>query len=373
MYIYRVIVSLVTVMAFTECEKTSQDIEIDSILKGEPCTMEDGTVGTCLMYNECQKNKTVDTSGTKIPVYRIGSCSKYLHVCCSILNRDTYLEEKKKGCGWRNVVSVLNESLTDDVAQFGEFPWTVAILRKETITLKGEDKIITRYKSGGSIIHPSVVLTAAHVVSAYQDLLIRAGEWNTQSIYEPYPHQDRMVDEIVIHPQYNPKNLFNDIALLFLSHPVGYAPNVGVVCLPPQDLRVSEGATCVSTGWGKNRFGKSGRYQSIMKKVQLPVISNDNCQSALRKTRLSKHFTLNPRFMCAGGEAGKDACQGDGGSPLVCRIEPNTDRYMQSGIVAWGIDCGTEVPGVYTNISVFRQWVDENVKRRGYDPSFYTY
>lgn len=36
---------------------------------------------------------------------------------------------------------------------------------------------------------------------------------------------------------------------------------------------------------------------------------------------------------------------GDGGSPLVCPIPGRYQQYYQAGIVAWGIGCGTEVPG----------------------------
>jgi secreted trypsin-like serine protease len=40
--------------------------------------------------------------------------------------------------------------------------------------------------------------------------------------------------------------------------------------------------------------------------------------------------------MCAGGEVGKDACKGDGGSPLVCPVDGKPGHYYQAGIVAWG-------------------------------------
>lgn len=67
---------------------------------------------------------------------------------------------------------------------------------------------------------------------------------------------------------------------------------------------------------GKDKFGKDGLYQVILKRVELPVIGRDECQIKLRETRLGRHFILDHSFICAGGEKGKDTCQGDGGSPL---------------------------------------------------------
>lgn len=49
-------------------------------------------------------------------------------------------------------------------------------------------------------------------------------------------------------------------------------------------------------------------YQNILKEVDVPVLSHDACQTALRKTALSEFFVLDSNSMCAGGEAGKDAC-----------------------------------------------------------------
>jgi hypothetical protein len=86
-------------------------------------------------------------------------------------------------------------------------------------------------------------------------LKVRAGEWDTQTNNELYPHQDRTVKSIVTHPNYYAGALYNDIGLLFLESPVEYAENVDVVCLPPQGA-VFDHSQCFATGWGKDIFGK---------------------------------------------------------------------------------------------------------------------
>lgn len=57
-----------------------------------------------------------------------------------------------------------------------------------------------------------------------------------------------------------------------------------------------------------NNSGQEGKYQVILKKVEVPIVPMDQCQQALRKTRLGPHFKLHASFVCAGGEAGRDTC-----------------------------------------------------------------
>lgn len=55
-------------------------------------------------------------------------------------------------------------------------------------------------------------------------------------------------------------------------------------------------------------IGKEGKYQVILKKIDLPTVEFNECQKSLRKTRLGSAFNLHPSFTCAGGELGKDTC-----------------------------------------------------------------
>lgn len=61
---------------------------------------------------------------------------------------------------------------------------------------------------------------------------------------------------------------------------------------------------------GKDKFGKDGKYQQILKRVELPIVQRDECQKRLRETRLGHYFILDKSFVCAGGERGKDTCTG---------------------------------------------------------------
>ncbi|KAH9631259.1 hypothetical protein HF086_011963 [Spodoptera exigua] len=341
----------------------------------EYCKTKEGKQGQCVPYYLCNANNTV-TGVEQIDVAAVEEnvCSSYMDVCCEDVDKLPYAPLEREGCGWANPAGLSSIKVPPEETRFGEFPWMVAILEK--VPLKENDpdsEKLNVYIGGGSLIHPSVVLTVAHYVHNKTDIKIRAGEWDTTSTKEPYPYQDRQVASIEIHKDFIKRTLFYDIALLFLAKPVELAPNVGVVCLPAPNVPQEEGTRCLATGWGKDKFGKGGHYSTVLKKVVLPVVNHNSCEKILRsKTRLGQVFSLHSTFMCAGGERDKDTCTGDGGSPLSCPID--TDRFVQSGIVAWGVGCGEDgVPGVYVDVSTQRNWIDDKIIGKGYDPKVYTY
>ncbi|XP_035790729.1 phenoloxidase-activating factor 2-like [Anopheles albimanus] len=366
--------------------------------KGGPCEGD----AVCIQKHLCTN---VSTSGVGVINIRMSDdnpCVHYLLQCC---NPEDIIEEpggndgghggngggcdrgckvtpkptpptpvvRSTGCGMRSPkgISFRITGDQDNETEYGEFPWMMAILKTELVGMRNRSV----YQCGGSLIHSQAVLTAAHCLNKIRasELKVRAGEWDTQTRYEMYPHQDRPVVEIVIHPEYYKGGLHNDVALLFLDSPFQLNKIIQPVCLPPQDAKFDY-QTCFATGWGKDLYGKAGIYQTILKKIDLPIVPNDQCETALRTTELGSEFTLHKSFICAGGVAGKAACQGDGGSPLVCPIPNRQDQYYQPGIVVWGVGCGENpgIPGFYANVAKFRNWIDQHMIQRNFGTSSYT-
>ncbi|CAL4157822.1 unnamed protein product [Meganyctiphanes norvegica] len=253
-------------------------------------------------------------------------------------------------CGRRNQEEVLNTRIQSVIAkneaQFGEFPWQ-AIIFFSNYT----------FKCGASLIGDRWLLTGGHCVNGFQpnDIQIRLGEWQVNSFDEPLPYTDVQVKSITVHPDFNPKNVKNNIAVVELAEPVEIQYHINSICLPaPGDTFWNQ--RCFVTGWGKDSF--EGNYQHILKKIDLPMVDKSTCQALLRKTRLGKWFFLDSSFICAGGEENKDACKGDGGGPLACE-DPNVPgRYVLAGMTSWGIGCGNkDVPGVYADVQGFSEWI----------------
>lgn len=291
-------------------------------------------------------------------------CNVPKEICCKLYEPDydtegDILPQIPMGCGYQLPLETFESHATVDgqsgQSRYGEFPWMIVILQKIPATADTFE-----YMAGGSLIHPSVVLTLTHaVVNKPADrLIIRAGEWDTQSTDELYAHQDRNVSRIKVHDHFNRQTMANSIALLFVDKPFDLGFGVNTVCLPPPNVLTDAGVRCLATGWGRDKLGRGGRYQTIMRKVDLPIVGHMDCQRRLRGTRLGRRFRLNRSLLCAGGEGERDTCRGDGGSPLVCQI-PNgsVGRYYQAGIVAGGIGCGNTAPGVYVNVGRFTNWI----------------
>ncbi|XP_055528985.1 phenoloxidase-activating factor 2-like [Wyeomyia smithii] len=344
--------------------------------------------GTCVPYYLCKGNKII-TNGTGLIDIRMGGhptvvreCPNYMEVCCEkekVLDKAPSTATKspptanKYTCGGRNAdgSGFRIAGHENGESEYGEFPWMLAVLREDEFF----NKTLIVYEFGGSLIAPNVVLTVAHcVVNKREDtLLVRAGEWDTQTTNELYPHQDRRVREVIAHDQYKKETVSNSIALLVLEQPFDLTENIQPVCLPPKNFNF-DGSSCFAMGWGKDIFGKKGEYQVILKKLQLPIVPQNQCVKALRTTRLGPFFLLHQSFICAGGEKGVDTCRGDGGSSLVCPIPGVPTNYYQAGIVAWGIGCGKQgIPGIYVNVSMFREWIDQQLTQRNVESKHYTY
>lgn len=246
-------------------------------------------------------------------------------------------------CGQDNSVRIVG----GNNAGLHEYPWQVAL------TTNGYQFC------GGSLINDRYILTAAHCTagSTASDIVIRLGEHNLSTGSETSKTITRRVSEIIDHSGYDDNTLYHDISLLKLSSPVPISSEVLPVCLPPPNPTYA-GKTATVTGWGTTSSG--GSSSSILKEVAVPVLSNAACKSTY------SDLTINQ--VCA-GKAGKDSCQGDSGGPLT--FIDGGGNHDQIGVVSYGIGCGDDgYPGVYTRVSKYRNWIDQNTQDATYCAGF---
>ncbi|KAG5667069.1 hypothetical protein PVAND_015069 [Polypedilum vanderplanki] len=246
-------------------------------------------------------------------------------------------------CGLRYPPPVNAPLASGAQVNYGDFAFQAALFTMNDV-----------YIGSGVIIDQFHVLTAAHKVYNISgtQIKVRVGDWNLFATTEPFPALT-INATFAIHPNFTVPNLKNNIAIITLSQrvPLGKYPTITNICLPNMNIT---NMRCFVSGWGK--VDNTTTTQNILSSVDLPIVDQATCQTQLRNTTLGKTFVLDKNsFICAGGEAGKDSCTGDGGSPLSCFMG---DRYYLVGLTAWGVGCGVaNVPGVYVNVQSFVPWI----------------
>lgn len=218
-----------------------------------------------------------------------------------------------------------------------------------------------RFECGGSILSSSLILTAAHCVADKTPKYFRvtAGEHNRTGFHiDPNylnanghgTRQTRIPKYIFIHEGYNDTTLENDIAIMLLTKSFVFGNSIQQVRLPENGQQFQ--GYLSASGWGAVAEGCPP--SEVLRKVRLPIVSNEKCASSYNKT----DDIVTNHMICA-GQAGLDACQGDSGGPAIC--EDHSVKTL-CGIISQGRGCGRPgYPGIFTRVASYVDWINTTI------------
>jgi secreted trypsin-like serine protease len=219
----------------------------------------------------------------------------------------------------------IREVVGGDEVPDGRFPWMVRL----------------SMGCGGALTAPRVVLTAGHCVDGTgpdTGIEVTAGAVDLKS---PDAITARSV-AVIRAPGFRTETRGDDWAVVKLDRAID-VPTLGL----SRGAAGNEGTFTVM-GWGQTREG-SLRQQRRLRYATVPTVPDADCAADYRQAGVE----LIPEDSICAGQRGVDTCQGDSGGPMVRRDA--IGRWLQVGIVSWGLGCGRDgYPGVYTQVSTFR-------------------
>jgi Trypsin/PKD domain len=202
---------------------------------------------------------------------------------------------------------------------------------------------------GGTLIESTLVLTAAHCVTDFGEVLtlgrlrVGLGHVARNQISDFYG-----VAGVDVHSGYDPfTSNRNDLALLRLDRTAPYAPLR--VIRTDESAKWTPPATATIIGWGLTLEG--GDPSNELREATAPMVADSTCASAY-------DAEFDPNTMVCAGNGATDTCQGDSGGPLMVPDGPNA--LVLAGVTSWGLGCARPAfPGVYVRLGApqLNSWV----------------
>lgn len=203
----------------------------------------------------------------------------------------------------------------------------------------------------GSVIAPTLVLTAAHcvfnkatgAVLPASAISVSSGSVNRPPSSPPPPSN---VDLVRPDPYYNPLTFQADAALLVLHTPMS-APAVPLATVANGAL-YAPGTVATFVGWGETVADVPTSAPTQLQSGTVPILANATCVASVE---------FHPGYtLCTGGPGYRPAtCHGDSGGPLVVTTAAGP---VQIGITSYGsaVGCGI-APDYFTRVSSVQSWI----------------
>ncbi|MGZ4271435.1 MAG: S1 family peptidase [Solirubrobacteraceae bacterium] len=205
----------------------------------------------------------------------------------------------------------------------------------------------------GTLISPTVVLTAGHCGSITGDAVATPASWpaalidvrigsNKSGQGEKVP-----VAKAIVEPSYLATSGY-DVTLLQLSRPAAEAPTK--VAGSSEGSLWTPGTSEQIVGWGTTSEG--GSLPDTLQKASVPIVTDSGCGQAY------SDFDAGT-MVCAGyPQGGTDTCQGDSGGPMFGHTTLGALKVV--GATSYGEGCARPgKPGVYARVAdtALREWI----------------
>ncbi|XP_031616943.1 serine protease persephone-like isoform X2 [Contarinia nasturtii] len=276
-----------------------------------------------------------------------------------LLTKPEKTSKTKNACSqFPRIEPVTSRIIGGDVAEKGEFPWMAALVYMDNFKLS--------FGCSGTIISEFYVMTAAHCARKRRPpVAVRLGKVNVTDESRSNYQTDYYIANIRRHPNYSSFTKKNDIALLRLTVQIYFTNTIRPACLHTDMGDIDNSTKVIVTGWGITDPEKPNSQSNELLKIKINTMPLSECNTIYTKHDVLKNeevFHLDIGQYCAYDPAGiKDSCQGDSGGPL--QHIPNNDANEATivAIVSFGNGCGLKLPGIYTRVSHYINWIESVV------------
>ena len=117
-------------------------------------------------------------------------------------------------------------------------------------------------------------------------MFVRCGDWDLKVTIEELQPQERRAKKLTIHPEFNSKTLWNDIAVIHLFDDFVLQPHINPVCLPSESYQLRPGyqdKKCWATGHDQKFVKEFVEDELPMKGVPMDLVNDQqSCLNMLK-------------------------------------------------------------------------------------------